>query len=289
MKARLALALPCVFCVAFHARSVRAEPPPVHVQVVGEDERDFFSDQIEGDKADRREAVPEPNKCPPTLGVGTYAHGFGHESWNEWWDRAPAIADGDVLVFYTLGGYGGGLYQGVGFEGLFADWGGLRLAGYADYYEPYDGELGEHHDLFKTADDFDFFLGGRSVAPRSIAVGDIRRAFLHMEELSMTVHLGSRHAFDIYPSLGISHFGYYVRSDQTERGGAGYVHAGLGFNWIYKRFFAGLDLGWYPIEMFRYSVERTARGGELELVSRNVGDPFDARRFTISGHAGLSL
>lgn len=214
---------------------------------------------------------------------------YGHNTWKSWWEKEPGIGDGDVLFFATSGGYGGGLYLGLGFEGMFSDWGGIRLtvngAGFNQHAGRYD--RGDDQLFFVNNGDWDFFLGGKTVAPTP-EKGTVGQAIMHLEDLSFTLHFGGDSGLDLYPSLGVSHFGYHLDTNgQDFSGGSVFMRAGAGLQYVYKRFFAGVDLGWYPVELARYGIVDTARGEQAR--AKRIDDPFDSRRVTFSAHLGLAL
>jgi len=75
---------------------------------------------------------------------------------------------------------------------------------------------------------------------------------------------------------------------QDVHGGSAFLRAGAGVQWVYKRFFAGVDVGWYPVELYRYGVEDRP-GDEIRIVEQKIDDSVDRRRVTLSAHVGLSL
>lgn len=204
-----------------------------------------------------------------------------HDRWSGWWDRSNRLQTGDVMFLYSLGTHPGGAYHGLGFEGLFSDRAGLKLTVHADYFDR------SHSDRDLSSTQLGFFTRHRdagSDAPR------LERAFQHKEELSVTIHARSHGSIDLYTAFGFSHVGYDLRSgDLNERGGSAYLRAGIGLNWFFRRFFIGADLGWYPLEIFRYAIERTGPRNTDEVRWKDVSSPYDAGRLTFAGHTGLSF
>jgi hypothetical protein len=213
-----------------------------------------------------------------------------HDKWSDWWERPSYIEAGDVWVFYSVGGYAGGIYQGLGFEGLFSDWGGLRLVVHGDLFNHSDWGNAHADPIGINQSNVGFFVN--AAQPTPTATGRFGTVFGHMEELSFTLHLGSRwHGLDLSPSIGVAHMGYSIdSSDQgLQRGGTGYLRAGAALNWFYKRFFLGVDVGWYPVQLFSYTIEQ--RGEQQDVGARfvNNGNGYDSHRITLSGHMGLSF
>lgn len=140
-----------------------------------------------------------------------------------------------------------------------------------------------------SLEDLDLFLGG---APLTSG-GDrsVERAVLHQEEVAFQLHLDAGHGFELSPSVGLAHFGYWSRSREgdTDRGGSAFLRAGLIARWFYKRFFVGVDAGWCPVELVRYELVPGRRDDELRAERLPVRDAFDARRVTAALQVGLSL
>jgi hypothetical protein len=251
---------------------VKAEQPPAPVQVL------------------ETPVQPPVQKDSKPLAQVDSSRFYGHNTWKSWWEKEPGIGGGDVLFFGTSGGYGGGLYLGLGFEGMFSDWGGIRLTVNGAGFNQHEGRThrGQDQVFYTNNGDWDFFLGGKTVAPRP-ANGSVGAAFMHLEDLSLTLHFGGDSGLDLYPSIGVSHFGYHLDTNEQDwTGGSVFLRAGAGLQYIYKRFFIGVDVGWYPVELGRYGVVHNEHGDD-EFHERAVDDPFDSRRVTFSGHMGLAL
>lgn len=108
-----------------------------------------------------------------------------------------------------------------------------------------------------------------------------------MVEVGATTHLRAWRHFDLYAGIGVSHFGYlFDQREGRQLGGGVYGRLGLGFNWFWRAAFVGLDAGWYPVEAFRYEVRRQEDGSDVVAFEQRK-DPFDPRRFVMSGHVGL--
>jgi hypothetical protein len=232
-----------------------------------------------------RETIDRPltvRRAPPPP-PGPPVH---HDYWSDWWERPSMLEAGDVMVFYSVGGYGGGLYQGLGFEGLFASWGGLRLSAHGDFFN-HDTQ---GRDWDESNSNWGFFVGGRSPTPP--VSGHVSSAFVHMEDLAFALHFGSQHhGLDLSPSIGLSHFGYSIDStDQgTQRGGAGFVRVGAALSYFYKRFFAGIDVGWYPWQIFNYTIDLRPETRDTGVAFKDFGNAYDSHRVSIAGHVGLNF
>lgn len=217
-------------------------------------------------------------------GLSTAAR--ARSSWNTWWDRPRGISEGDLIPMYTVGVWGRGLYQGLGLEMLATDEIGIdvsvQLGGYAAF-DRYGGR-----NVWRNNSDWDFFIGGKTAGP-VVDNRDVDFAILHLENLSAKLHLGGGSGFDVAPSLGFSHFGYHLDlGSQTVSGGSGFVRAGIAAQWIHKRFMAGVDAGWHPIQLLSYGVVgRSYSAPNVE--TREVAQVFDPLRFTASVFLGLSL
>ncbi|MCK6552698.1 hypothetical protein L6R52_43145 [Myxococcota bacterium] len=232
----------------------------------------------------REDAAPE--------GSAEAAWNYGISTWTSWWEREESIREGDLVVGYRLGGWGGGAYHGLSIEGVFSDWGGLALTVHGAFQHDMDRGDGWHRDRWEgRSDRLDFFLGGETVGP-TLADGEtLDYAVLHMEDLVLNWRWGDGRGFDFTPSFGVGHFGYDVKTGAGDvmRGGSGFLRVGFQLSYVHKRFLAGLDMGWYPRELFRYTLEQRGPHGHLDVVEQEIGDRTDWRRMTSSLFVGATF
>jgi hypothetical protein len=218
-------------------------------------------------------------------------------TWSDWWNRENKLESGDVLFFYQIGGYGGVFNQGLGLEGMFSDWTGLRLSVNGSFFDAHGGDRwGDGADGDLSSHGYGFFNGG-SVS----TTAEVFSAFTHFEDLALTFHLGHHgsHGFDLFPSIGVAHFGYDLKTDIGDiKGGAGFAKLGLGLNWFYKRFFVGVELGWYPLEIFKYGIGQSQTQPTLavqpnrnpqQVTFEDVGTAWDAHRTRFTFQLGMNF
>jgi hypothetical protein len=218
-----------------------------------------------------------------------------------WWNR-PSWAEAGDLMVHGIGSFNGqGPYGGVGLEYLFTDRLGLR--GQYQF-------MGLRHDdsPHGTGPNLNVTHGGVWANPNDVNYAQLERGRIHLTDLSLAVHTIARSRFDLYPTAGISYMNYGLDyGDHQEKGGAGYLRLGAGFNVVIKRFYAGLEFGWYPLQLFRHGTDRAETNAVATLDSgllpskddgrtaepRNEGDDddgpsrFNAKRMTLTAHVGL--
>jgi hypothetical protein len=231
-----------------------------------------------------RETLPSATLSRPTPGI---AGQKGH-TWSDWWNRENHLETGDVLFFWQAGAYGKVFNQGLGIEGLFSDWTGLRLTVNGSFVDRAHGGFdrdGDWNSPDESGRAFGFFNGASASSNNGVL-----SAFTHLEDLSMTFHFGHQsHGLDLFPSFGFAHYGYNLRTDLgNEKGGAGFLKVGVGLNWFYKRFFIGGELGWYPVELFRYTLDRNDRGAD-QAMFHDVGHAVDSHRVRFTAHVGMNF
>ena len=214
-----------------------------------------------------------------------------------WWNRASHARQGDFLL-HGIGSFNGqGVYGGFGGEWMTTDVLGLRAQ--AQF-------MGVRHDdsPHSTGPNFNFSNGGTWANPNSIDYRELRSGHAHLIDASLAVHIIPRSRFDIYPTAGISYMGYgFDYGDREEKGGAGYFRLGAGFNIVIKRFYGGMEFGWYPVELFHHGTGPNAQarqalfpepeGGNNNQNPRDNDDDddgpsrFNAKRMTLTAHVGL--
>lgn len=222
-------------------------------------------------------ATPPPPPAPPAATV--------EEDWDcfSWFGDKNVPKQADLMLFGALAGTDSGGFGMIGAEIYMTDVIGLRLQGGIGTYGISGGE-GRRGRRGRGGDqEIQFDRVNGSVWANPNRTGEVQDAIAHLMEASLTIHLNPQSSFDPYISGGASHFGYDVLYDDDDvQGGAGYVRFGAGFNWHLGSFFAGLDLGWYPIEFARYE-----RVGEEDIDFVEVEDTFVAQRLTGSAHVGF--
>lgn len=197
-----------------------------------------------------------------------------------WW-RGPAhVRRGDFMMQMQGGLHDGGGFFGLGVEGMVSNVVGVRFGG---YYSAFDRD-----DLIGGGANWDFIDSNRW------GTGGVQRATFnqgsaHLLDLGLAFHVLKGSSFDLYPSIGVSHFGYsldHYGQANDRKGGSGFLRLGGGFNYHIRRIYLGLDFGWYVFEMFRYQVVQEGRRG-----SRAEGQAIDGRwnagRFTASAQIGV--
>jgi len=217
--------------------------------------------------------TPGASSPPPPPGVSTTPK-------RSWWDRPSHPQAGDLILWVGGGSFDSGGFGGIGGEGMASDTFGIRLSGMY-------GRFGHQQPGTGFSDNFDFFEGGQWAIQRDVNPETATGGFVHLTELSMSAHLIPKSMFDLYTTLGLAHFGYEVDfRDGTERGGAAYTRVGAGANLHFKRFFAGMDFGWYPVELFRYTITERRRD-DYEADFQPVNNRFEAERFTLTAQVGM--
>jgi hypothetical protein len=242
-----------------------------------------------GQAAPPAEQPAPPAREPAEADQGAEARG-PHEDglwrgpmafWKRNWDRAPGLEKGDVLLRVLGGKSPAGGYGGLGLEYLATEHLGLTVSG---FWEGLSGEQAFDSGGWKG---WDFARGDRWANPTGLSQGQLERGGAYMVEVGANAHLRAWRHFDLYASLGVSHFGYlFDQREGRQLGGGVYGRVGVGFNWFWRAAFVGLDAGWYPVEAFRYEVRRQEDGSDLVAFEQRK-DPFDPRRFVMSGHVGL--
>lgn len=197
-----------------------------------------------------------------------------------WWDRPSHASQGDLLFWISAGSFDAGGFGGLGGEIMATDMIGIRMSGWL-------GGFGHQDPGSGMSSNWNFFEGGTWAIQRDVNPTTAKGGMAHLTELSVAAHLLPKQMLDVYTTLGLSHFGYEVDyRDGTERGGAAYTRVGAGANLHVSRFFGGFDFGWYPVELFRYDLQRVRRDDyEADLVP--VTNRVEARRFTLTAQVGL--
>jgi len=225
---------------------------------------------------DAAEAAPSAEAC----GEDELFHG-PMAFWKRNWDRAPGLAKGDFLLRVLGGKSPAGGYGGLGLEYMVTEHIGLTVSG---FWEGLSSEQSFERSGWKG---WDFARGDRWANPSSLSGSQLERGGAYMVEVGATTHLRAWRHFDLYAGIGVSHFGYlFDQREGRQLGGGVYGRLGLGFNWFWRAAFVGLDAGWYPVEAFRYEVRRQEDGSDVVAFEQRK-DPFDPRRFVMSGHVGL--
>lgn len=197
-----------------------------------------------------------------------------------WWDRPSHLSKGDLSVWISGGSFDGGGFGGLGGEVMASDSIGLRLSGWL-------GTFGHQEPGSGMSSNWNFFEGGRWAVQRDVNPSTAKGGVAHLTELSVAMHLLPKQMFDLYTTLGLSHFGYEVDyREGTERGGAAYTRLGAGANVHISRFFVGVDFGWYPVELFRYDLNEVRRD-DYEADLAPVNNRFEAKRYTLTAQVGL--
>lgn len=204
-----------------------------------------------------------------------------------WWHRDPRPGAGDFMLFLGGSTWERGAMLGLGGELLVTDVLGLRVEGWLDAFD--------RETIRDTEDRKGLFLSD-DWARDGRGLGDVDTGVVHRLTAQVAFHIIPGKAFDLAPSIGVSHFGYVLDSidDDTEVGGAGFLSAGLSAAYHIKRIFIGIDVGWHPYRLFAYS--DTPRATDDTIINedeatddgeRVVEEPFDAARFTFTGHVGV--
>lgn len=189
----------------------------------------------------------------------TAASADGPKGW--WRSRAPER--GSVLLTARKGSFIGG-----GLEVYPSDRWSLYLdAGFSG--------LDENREASDAAGQVGFDIPG-------VASGDAQDALTYVIDAGKRVHLFRKRSFDVYLSMGLSWFGYDLENVKGLRvsGGSVLARMGPGLRWHFGRFSAGVDLGWYPIEILRFQNDLAPGSGEgfreLEIPDRLQWDRFTA-------------
>ncbi|MEM7675535.1 MAG: hypothetical protein AAF449_05980 [Myxococcota bacterium] len=197
-----------------------------------------------------------------------------------WWRRVPShVQKGDLLVS-TGGGWGsaGGLF-GVRVEHMTSQRWGLFLR--------FAGTGLEQDEIRGDAEQSNFLTRAEWGVP-AVDPAQIENAFGYIGDFGAAWHWFPNGRFDFFPTFGVSHFGYDLdlRSAPSVKGGSVLVRAGFGFNYHWRRLFAGFDFAWYPYEIARYELVQN-EDGDREAQSVDVEDRFNGRRFISTAHIGL--
>lgn len=215
-----------------------------------------------------------------------------------WWNRPSWASSGDLLVHGKAGFNGLGAFGGVGAEFMASDVFGLRVGATFAHVDRGDADR-------KVGPNFDFSEGG-VWANRGDVDDSLESGRAQLLDTSLAFHVIPESRFDIYPNVGFGYMGYQFEYDgHQEKGGAGYLRVGAGFNIVIKRFYGGLDFGWYPYELFRHGgggapVARSqaglrsstfgdggGAGSAPTAVQEEGGGRFDPQRMTLTAHVGL--
>lgn len=237
-------------------------------------------ERVEARRPAKAEAAAPKDESPGPA----HASPDGSHSWWRSWNKAPGVRQGDVLLSALGGRSATGGYWGAALELMIDDHFGLRGKGFFDLV---GGHRGFSH---REGGGWRFTDGGRWAGLTSDAFGGVDRGVVHMLEAQLSYHFRPQKRFDPYATLGASHFGWWLgRGGGDDIGGGAYLRAGAGFNWFWRSLFAGAEVGWYPVELFRYSVERGAGSSGRDAVVHISESPsaFDGKRATFSAHVGL--
>ncbi len=220
---------------------------------------------------------PSAGQVAPSSDSAQQVQGQAKRSW---WDRPSHLSKGDLSVWVSGGSFDAGGFGGLGGEAMASDTIGIRLSGWL-------GTFGHQAPGSGMSSNWNFFEGGVWAVQRDVNPSTAKGGVAHLTELSVAVHLLPKQMFDLYTTLGLSHFGYEVDyREGTERGGAAYTRLGAGANVHFSRFFVGADFGWYPVELFRYDLNEVRRDDyEADLAS--VNNRFEAKRYTLTAQVGL--
>ncbi len=253
----------------------------VNVIVQGRDEKNT-APAAEPEKpapAPEAAAVAEAPAAPavmPADDCNCSVEADGRLGW--WWGVPNHIQEGDVLLSVSGGWGSAGGMGGLRLEGLLTSRVGLQLnlrgTGFSQQ------EVQDEDDRTVLSGD-EWGLG--DIDPNSVNHG-----FAHMVDLGFSWHMFRKSRLDVFPSLGVGHFGYNIdlRDAPNAQGGSVLLKVGIGFNYHWRRFFFGFDFSWYPYEMLRYQIvedEEGDRGAE----SVDVEDRFNEKRFISSAFVGL--
>lgn len=224
-------------------------------------------------------APPPATPVPPPPAPGPPAGGARTE--RDWWDADSFVKEHEFLIAGLGGGHAGGGFAGLTGEGLATDQLGLRLSGLAT------GFTGDMVGVGRFSGNFDVLKGGVWANQRPISRTNLQEGLAYLFDGSLVFHVIPRSMIDPYFTAGLALYGYEMHfDDRTDRGGAGYTRLGAGCNVHFSRFFAGLDFGWYPVELFRYTLVDRGRE-DFDLQEAKIDDRFVAERYVASIHAGL--
>jgi hypothetical protein len=219
-----------------------------------------------------------------------------------WWNRPSWAEQGDFLVHGVVGFNGQGPFGGFGGEFFATDVLGIRAG--AQFMR-----LGHDDDPGFTGPNFNINRGGVWANANDVDYPNLREGHTHLIDTALAVHVIPNSRFDLFPTVGFSYMGYgFEYDDHEEKGGAGYLRVGAGFNIVIKRFYLGLDFGWYPLELFHHGTEPRAvarldssllpgggdntgnTGNDNDNADEDDGDGrgrFNAKRMTLTAHVGL--
>jgi hypothetical protein len=223
-----------------------------------------------------------------------------HQEWvkenGSWWGDPSYSERGDFLLQFQGGLNGQGAFGGFGAEYFLTDYMGLRSG-------VQFSRIGRDEDPNRTIPNFDFTNGGVWANRADLDLGNLESGSAHLIDASLAFHVIPRSRFDLYPNIGFGYMGYnFDYGAEQDKGGAGYLRVGAGFNIVIKRFFIGMDFGWYPYELFHHGGSEVARtqaalsearfattdGGEPETVEEDDGEGrFDPLRMTMTAHFGI--
>ncbi|MEO1337317.1 MAG: hypothetical protein AAFV29_16865, partial [Myxococcota bacterium] len=198
-----------------------------------------------------------------------------------WWRRASNhVEKGDLLVSMG-GGWGtaGGLF-GVRLEHMTSQRWGLFLR--------FAGSGLQKDELTGGEDNRPNFLTRAEWGVPMVDPSEIDNAVGYIADVGTAWHWFPNSRFDFFPTIGVSHFGYGLdlKSGPSLRGGSVLMRAGFGFNYHWRRLFAGFDFAWYPYEIVRYELQQN-EDGDREPQSVEVDDRFNGKRFISTAHIGL--
>jgi hypothetical protein len=219
---------------------------------------------------------PPPAPSPPAGKV---------EAQRDWWDTDSFVKEGEFMISGLGGGHSAGGFAGMTGEGMATDQLGLRLSGMGTAF------TGDMVGIGKLNGNFDILKGGVWANQRPVTRNNVEEGFAFLFDGSLVLHMLPHSMIDPYVSAGLALYGYDIKfDDRTDRGGAGYTRLGAGANIHFSRFFAGIDIGWYPVELFRYTLEERddrGRDDDFEIQGAKIDDRFVAERYVASLHVGL--
>ncbi len=215
-----------------------------------------------------------------------------------WWNRPSHAERGDVLV-HGIGSFNGqGVFGGFGAEFMASDMMGIRTG------VMFQG-LNHDDSPHRSGPNFNLDRGGVWANTNSVDYRNLEAGHAHLIDASLALHVIPRSRFDIFPTVGFGYMGYDLKyADGVEKGGAGYLRLGAGFNIVIKRLYAGMDFGWYPVEVFHHGTSASPAQSARALIpgkdppqsrepvaGSDEGDEgpsrFNAKRMTLTAHVGF--